>query len=262
MSGKNMNKSNMPKISIITPTYNSEDTLGGTINALLRQSFSDFEYIVIDGASKDQTLEKIKSYIPEFEKKGVAVRIFSEPDKGVYDAMNKGISFANGELIGITNSDDWYEDNALEVMWDRYSDGKVDKANSMIYGIERVWKGDKIFNLQRRGASFITESVLPHSTFFVAKAVYDKYGAFDLSVRVLADYDFICRCVSQGVKLEEVDIVISNFRLGGISSSYFDFYSDYYNIQHKYGFISDKKYKELRVGLKVKKIMNKILKRW
>lgn len=252
----------MPKVSVITPTYNSENTLHGTVDALLRQTFSDFEYIIIDGVSKDKTLDKIRSYIPAFEKKGVTVRIVSEPDKGVYDAMNKGISLAKGELIGINNSDDWYEDNALEVMWNKFNDGKVDQANSMIYGIERVWKDDRIFMLQRRGASFISESVLPHSTFFVSKSVYEKYGAFDLSVRVLADYDFICRCVSQGVKLEEVDVVISNFRLGGISSSYFDFYEDYYKIQHKYGFINDKKYKEFRYILGFKKIINKVIKKW
>lgn len=252
----------MPKISIITPTYNSGNTIHGTIEALLGQTFSDFEYIVIDGVSKDNTLDKIKTYIPRFEAKGVVVRIISEPDKGVYDAMNKGIALAEGELVGITNSDDWYENNALEVMWDKFTNGKVNKANSMIYGIERVWKDDRIFNVQRRGASFLSESVLPHSTFFVSKAVYDRFGAFDLSIRVLADYDFICRCASQGVDMEEVDVVISNFRLGGISSSYFDFYSDFYKIKHKYGFISDKKYKELNTLLKVKKMINKIVKRW
>lgn len=252
----------MPKISVITPTYNSESTIEGTIEALLRQTFSDFEYIIIDGVSTDSTIDKIKSYIPRFEKKGVAVRIVSEPDKGVYDAMNKGISLAQGELVGITNSDDWYEDNALEVMWSKYSESATDGDNCMIYGIERVWKDDKIFNVQRRGAAYISESVLPHSTFFVAKGVYDKYGAFDLGVKVLADYDFICRCVTQGVALEEVDVVISNFRLGGISSSYFDFYSDYFMIKHKYGFISDKKYRELKAVLKLKKLINKVVKRW
>lgn len=251
-----------PKISVITPTYNSENTIDGTIKALLNQTFSDFEYIIIDGVSKDGTIEKIKSYVPAFNQKGVTVKIVSEPDCGVYDAMNKGIRLVDGELVGITNSDDWYEDNALEVMWNKFTDGKVDRKNSMIYGIERVWKDDKIFNVQRRGASFISESVLPHSTFFVAKAVYDKHGAFDLGVKVLADYDFICRCVSMGVKLEEVDVVISNFRLGGISSSYFDFYSDYYRIQYKYDFINKKKYKELMFVLRTKKLMSKVIKRW
>lgn len=252
----------MPKISIITPTYNSEKTIDGTINALLNQSFNDFEYIIIDGMSKDNTIIEIEKYIPSFNAKGVSVTIISEPDKGVYDAMNKGISFAKGDLVGITNSDDWYENNTLELVWNRYSEPNIDRDNSMVYGIERVWKDDKIFNVQRRGASFISESVLPHSAFFVAKKVYEKYGAFDLNVKVLADYDFICRCVSKGVKLVELDVVVSNFRLGGISSSYFDFYLDFYNIKHKYGFISDRKYKELKFVLKIKDLINKVIKRW
>ncbi len=252
----------MPKISIITPTYNSEKTLDKTIDVLLNQTFSDFEYIVIDGFSKDKTIDKLKSYIPQFEEKGVTVTIVSERDNGVYDAMNKGIALAKGELVGITNSDDWYELNALEVMWDKYTNGKVDKANCMIYGIERVWKDGHVYNLQRRGASFLSEGVMPHSTFFVAKEVYNKYGAFDLSVKVLADYDFISRCVNQGVKLEEVDTVISNFQLGGISSSYFAFYSDYYSIQRKYNYITEKRYKELMLVLKIKKLVNKVVKRW
>lgn len=252
----------MPKISIITPTYNSEKTLDRTINALLNQTFSDFEYIVIDGLSKDGTVDRLKSYIPQFEEKGVSVTIVSERDNGVYDAMNKGIAMARGELVGITNSDDWYELNALEVMWNRYNDGVVDRTNSMLYGIERVWKNGLVYNLQRRGAAFLSEGVMPHSTFFVANEVYKKYGAFDLSVKVLADYDFISRCVSKGVKLEGVDTVISNFQLGGISSSYFAFYSDYYNIQRKYNYITEKRYKELMFVLKIKKLINKAIKRW
>ena len=252
----------MPQISIITPTYNSGETINETIEALLRQDFSDFEYIVIDGLSKDDTVKRIESFIPRFKAKGVQVTIVSERDNGVYDAMNKGIALAKGELIGITNSNDWYEDNALSIMWNKFTDGKVDRNNAMIYGIERVWKDDKVYNLQRRGATFINEGVLPHSTTFVSRAVYQKHGAFDLTVKILADYDFMSRCFTQGVKLEEVDVVISNFRLGGISSSYFDFYADYYKIQHKYGFITDKRYKELMFVLRLKKQINKVFRRW
>lgn len=252
----------MPKISIITPTYNSEKTLDRTIKALLDQTFSDFEYIVIDGASKDGTVAKIESFIPAFEKKGVKVTIVSEPDKGVYDAMNKGVSLAKGLLVGITNSDDWYEDNALEVMWAKFTDGTVDQSNCMLYGIERQWKDDKVYQVHRKGADFVGEGTLPHATFFVAKEVYNKYGAFDLSIRVLADYDFYCRALRDGAKLYGIDVVISNFRLGGISSSYFDYYEDFHSLQLKYGFITDKRYKEIKFVLKIKKIVNKVLKRW
>lgn len=250
----------MPKISVITPTYNSAKTIEGTIKALLHQSFFDFEYIIIDGLSKDNTLDIIKSYISQFEDKGVSVRIVSEADKGVYDAMNKGIALAEGELIGINNSDDWYEDHALEMMWSHFKASEC--HNSMLYGMERLWKDGKIYNVQRRGAAFLSEGSMPHSTFFVPKSVYQKYGAFDLSVKVLADYDFICRCVSQGVQLVEIDYIISNFVLGGLSSSYFDYYKDLYTIQHKYGFIPDKKFKEHMFILRVKKAINKVIKRW
>lgn len=252
----------MPKISIITPTFNSANTLDGTINALLRQTFLDFEYIVIDGASKDGTIDRIKSFATQFEQKGIELTIISEPDKGVYDAMNKGISLASGKLIGITNSDDWYEDDALEIMWEKFTDGTVDQNSSMLFGIERQWKDGNIYMVYRRGEAYISEGVLPHATFFVSSEVYKKYGAFDLSVPVLADYDFYSRCVRDGAILRGVDRVISNFRLGGISSSFFDFYQDFHAIQLKYGYISRRRYKELMFVLKLKKMINKVLKRW
>lgn len=252
----------MPKISIITPTFNSDKTLDKTVNALLRQTFSDFEYIIIDGASKDSTVEKVKSFIPAFEEKGVEVRIISEKDNGVYDAMNKGIKLAKGQLIGITNSDDWYEDCALEVMWSKFTDGSVDQTKCMLYGIERQWKDNQIYMVHRRGEAYISEGVLPHATFFVSREVYEKHGAFDLTIPVLADYDFYSRCLRDGATLDGIDVVISNFRLGGISSSFFAFYEDYYNIQLKYGYITKKHYRELMFGLKVKKMLNKVLKRW
>ena len=244
------------RISVITVCRNAMNEWPSLSANVLSAMGPRDEWVVQDGASTDGSAECVRG-LADSRVKGESC-----PDGGIYDAMNKGISLASGKLIGITNSDDWYEDNTLEVVWNKFSDGVVDQSNSMIYGIERVWKDDKIFNVQRRGASFISESVLPHSTFFVSKEVYNKYGAFDLSIKVLADYDFICRCVSKGVKLEEVDVVISNFRLGGISSSYFDFYSDYYMIQHKYGFISDKKYKEYKCILNLKKIINRFMKKW
>lgn len=252
----------MAKISIITPTYNSEKTLDRTIEALLNQTFTDFEYIVIDGASKDGTVARIKSFIPAFEQKGVTVTIISEPDKGVYDAMNKGIALAKGQLVGITNSDDWYENDSLEIMWEQYLNAGNEASNCMFYGIERQWKDDKVYMVYRRGADYLGEGTLPHATFFVAKEVYNKYGAFDLSIKVLADYDFYCRCVSDGAKLYGVDSVISNFRLGGISSSFFAYYEDFHQLQKKYNFITPKRYKEIMFVLKLKKFLNKFIRRW
>lgn len=252
-----------PKITIITPTYNSENLIGNTIEALINQSFSDFEYIVIDGKSTDGTLAKITSYLPLFHQKGVNVTVVSEKDKGVYDAMNKGIALAKGTLIGITNSDDWYEPNALELMWQQYTSISDDmRDNTIYYGIERQWKDNKVYQVHRRGADFVSEGTLPHATFFVPKIVYNKYGVFDLSIRVLADYDFYSRCYTKGCQLYGIDAVISNFRLGGLSSSFFDYYTDFHSIQLKYGFISKKYYRNKALVLKTKKMLNSVLNWW
>lgn len=251
----------MPKITVVTPTYNSEKTIKDTLEALLRQSFSDFEYIVIDGASKDNTVNIIESYRQKFADKGVPVTIVSEPDKGVYDAMNKGINLAKGELIGLNNSDDWYEDHTLELIWTRFTQPDIDKNNTMIYGIERVWKNDKVQSLQCRGADFISEGVMPHCTFFVPKTVYEAHGVFDLSIRILADHDFLSRCSTEGVRFVRLDAVLSNFRLGGLSSSsYFDFYLEYFMVQRKRNYISEKEYKRIVFKLKAKRFIEKISK--
>lgn len=247
----------MPKISIITPTYNSSKTIKYTLEGLLAQTFSDFEYIVIDGDSKDDTISIIESYLPKFTEKGISVTIISEKDKGVYDAMNKGILKTQGILIGINNSDDWYESNALEIMWNTFSAlSKEEQDNSILYGIEKQWQGDFVFNVARRGADFVSAATLPHSTFFVPKLVYNKFGLFDLNHKILADYDFYSRCYKKGVKLIGIDQLISNYKLGGISSAYFLYYNDFLQIQKKYNFISSSQYKKKKLLLGTKKFFN------
>lgn len=249
----------MPKISVITPTYNSEKTIKDTLEALLRQSFTDFEYIVIDGASKDNTVDIVESYRAKFADKGVIMTVVSEPDKGVYDAMNKGVKLAQGEIIGLNNSDDWYEDDTLALVWDRFTQSDIDRNNTMIYGVERVWKNDKVQSLQCRGADFISEGVMPHCTFFVPKTVYATHGVFDTNIKILADHDFLSRCSSEGVRFVRLDTVLSNFRLGGLSSSsYFDFYLEYFMVQRKRNYISEKEYKKIVLKLKIKRFLDKI----
>ncbi len=104
---------NNKRISIITATYNSQGTLIDTIESVLNQKYSNIEYIIIDGASTDSTLKIIQSYKENFKKADIDFRYISEPDNGIYEAMNKGISMATGEWIGILNSDDWYNDSAV-----------------------------------------------------------------------------------------------------------------------------------------------------
>ena len=119
------------KISILTATYNSEKTLRDTIESVLRQSYREFEYIIIDGGSKDCTLDVIKEYEPQFEGR---LKYISEPDNGIYDAMNKGIRMATGDVVGILNSDDFYtSDDALQKIADAFEHNDIDATYGDIH---------------------------------------------------------------------------------------------------------------------------------
>ena len=108
-------------LSIIIPAYNIESYIGRCLDSLLNQTYENIEYIIVDGASKDKTVDIAESYVPLFEKKeGKSLKIISESDKGMYDALNKGANFAHGELVGQINSDDWYELDAVETMVSLY----------------------------------------------------------------------------------------------------------------------------------------------
>ena len=118
----------MAKISIITIAYNSEKTISRTIESVYNQTYQPYEYIIVDGLSKDSTVEVAKQYEQKFKEKGIIYRIISERDKGLYDAMNKGITMAEGELIGMINSDDWYEPDALKEVNEVYEKEHFDTS--------------------------------------------------------------------------------------------------------------------------------------
>ena len=107
-------------VSIITVSFNGEDTIARTIESVLGQTYQNIEYILIDGASTDRTVEIAESFRPRFEEKNMPFTVISEPDKGMYDALNKGTRAAHGELVGQINSDDWYEPDAVETMVNLY----------------------------------------------------------------------------------------------------------------------------------------------
>ena len=102
------------KVTIITVAYNCAETIATAIESVLNQTYQNIEYLVIDGKSKDDTAEIARKYVPQFVEKGMSMKVVSEPDNGMYDALNKGISMASGELIGNINADDWYEPIAVE----------------------------------------------------------------------------------------------------------------------------------------------------
>ncbi|MDO4190908.1 MAG: glycosyltransferase, partial [Bacteroidales bacterium] len=127
---------NTPLVSIITVCFNAEKTIEQTIQSVINQTYSNIEYIIIDGKSTDSTLNIVSKY-----KDNIAT-IISEPDNGIYDAMNKGIKLSSGELIGIINADDWYEKDAVKIMVNKYLSTE-NKDNSLYYGMIRIWKNNK-----------------------------------------------------------------------------------------------------------------------
>lgn len=237
------------KFSIITPCYNSEKTIARTLECICSQTYSDFEYIVIDGASKDRTVEIVESYRSRL---GDRLTVVSEPDKGIYDAMNKGIARARGELVGIVNSDDFYEPDCLQNVAALHDPAAGDYQ--IIYGGMR--------HLDEKGAmrsetffhhDFLRRQMINHPASFVTKALYDRFGAYDTQYRSAADFDFFLKMQKEpAVKFVPTTKVLTNFSSGGMSSSYTGV-KETICIQHKYGIISKKSYLANRVKIWVKK---------
>ncbi len=200
------------KISIITPVFNADKTLEKTILSVINQKIdSELEYIIVDGYSNDGTASIINRYLDK-----ISVFI-SEPDQGVYDAMNKGISCATGDIIGIINADDWYNDGALKVVEDSFSQNP---DISIIYSpIDNYFNG-KYLNTFIPGDldNLIFKFTLNHPSCFLKKSVYEKLGKFDLSYTIAADYDFILRAYHSKFKFKYIaSSTLASYSLNGMS---------------------------------------------
>jgi glycosyltransferase involved in cell wall biosynthesis len=205
------------KISIITPTYNSSKTISDTLNSINGQTYCNIEHIIIDGLSIDNTLEICREISPNS-------KIFSEPDFGIYDAMNKGIKMATGDVITILNSDDFYHDeNVLENIYNVFS---LDNSIDIIYGnllyvsqhnidkIRRDWISEPYYN------NFFEDSkVPPHPTLFLKKELYSTVGLFNLDFNLAADYDFMFRLFKlHNYSSYHINKYLIKMRLGGATS--------------------------------------------
>lgn len=208
----------MPQISIITPSFNSEKTIGTTIESILKQTYFNVEYIIVDGKSTDKTVEIAESYRTALENRGIGYRIISEQDRGIYDAMNKGIHKARGELVGIINSDDWYESNALQTVAETYEKTPFD----MFYADLRIWQEDAQGNLKEKMIKHSRLRKLAvsrdwnHPTTFITKEVYRKYQYKMESVH--DDWDLVLRIRKAGLRIVVLNEVLANFRMGGASN--------------------------------------------
>jgi glycosyltransferase involved in cell wall biosynthesis len=207
-------------ISIITVCYNSASTIRDTFDSVLHQTYSDIEYIVVDGKSTDDTVAIIKEYEPKF---GGRMRWISEPDKGIYDAMNKGIKIATGDLIGIVNSDDFYNDNSvLKTIESIFRDNKID---SLFADVQFI-KGDNPNKIVRYYSSahfnpnkFKYGFMPAHPTFFTYKENYIKYGLYKTDYKIAADYELLVRFLYvHKLTYTYIPLVIIKMRIGGRST--------------------------------------------
>lgn len=202
-----------PKVSLITVVLNGEAHLEQTIRSVAAQKYPNIEYIIIDGGSTDRTLdiiEKYKSHIDYW---------LSEPDKGIYDAMNKGIKAASGEVIGILNSDDWYENDIIEWVVEIF---EVSGADAVHGAMEIIQEDSKpmIKPAPQNLNGFAKGMLLNHPTIFAKKTLYDKYGLFDIDYKIASDWEMMLRWWLDDVKFYADDRVFSHFRMGGTSSTH------------------------------------------
>lgn len=187
-------------ISIITTTYNSGKTLRDTMESVLHQTYFDFEYIIKDGGSKDNTLDIVKELSPKFGKK---LKVISESDGGIYDAMNKGIEAATGDIIGLLNSDDFYTSNdVLQIIAEVFN---TDNRLDAVYGDVHYVRDDNLTRCVRYYSSelfrrqYMRLGFMPaHPSFYCKKSIYDKYGFFDTSFKIAADFENLLRLIFIG----------------------------------------------------------------
>ena len=203
------------KISVITVCYNSASTICDTFESILNQTYSDIDYVVVDGNSNDETVSIIREYEQKFNGR---MRWISEPDEGLYDAMNKGIKMASGGIIGILNSDDCYaSDDVLAQVVDTISSKKIESC----YGNLLYVKKNKPYRYWRSGPqkSFIYGWMLPHPTFFVKRKIYEKFGLFRLDCGINADYELMLRFLEiNNISTEWIDKVLVLMNAGGKSN--------------------------------------------
>jgi glycosyltransferase involved in cell wall biosynthesis len=205
-----MKEENKPLITIVTVCLNSEKHIEQAIKSVIKQNYENIEYIIIDGGSTDKTLDIIKKY----EK--YITKWISEPDNSIYDAMNKGIDMANGELIGFLNSDDFYFPNALNEISIKY---KEKKADVLVGRLVLTNKESQVIETISCDVSRIKDNDFNfiHPSTFVKTKLMKKYK-FDTKYKIASDYKFLLKLFLKNYKFVNIDYDITNFREGGASS--------------------------------------------
>lgn len=207
------------KISLITTTYNSAETLRSTFDSVLAQTHTNIEYLVIDGASKDKTVDIIKEYEPKFCGR---MRWISEPDKGLYDAMNKGITMATGDVVGILNSDDFF--TTIDIL-KQVADAFTQDIDAVYGDIHFVRPADlnkcvRYYSSRNFRPWALRFGYMPaHPSFYARKAVFEKNGIYSLNYRLAADYEMMVRLLYKAkIRYRYLPIDMVTMRTGGVST--------------------------------------------
>lgn len=224
-----------PLFTIITVCYNSSRTIATAIESVLNQDYDDYEYLIIDGGSTDGTIDIIGSFRNRFNGR---LKLVSENDKGIYDAMNKGIAMARGTLIGLVNSDDYYEPCALKHVREAYDGYEY----SIIYGMVRTIKEGRESGVYLKNHQFIEDDMIAHPSCFISKKIYDEFGGYSLEYPCSADYEFFLRIRNeQKIKYYPIYEIISNFSIDGASGQTKG-YMDTMRLKKNYGLIGGFQY--------------------
>ncbi len=209
------------KISIITATYNSAETLRDTMESLLKQTYDNYEYIVVDGNSKDETMDLVREYEPRFEGR---MRWISESDKGLYDAMNKGLKMAQGDVVGLLNSDDFYTSNdVLEQIVRTLSDEKADAVYGDVHYVNanNLQRCVRYYSSKDFRRSWMRLGFMPaHPSFYCRRDLYLKHGLFDTSYKVAADFEQLLRLIYvNNIRTCYLQKDFVTMRTGGVSNA-------------------------------------------
>lgn len=209
------------KVSIITATYNSSAHIADCVKSVNDQTYRDIEHIIVDGASKDNTLEIVKNMPSRVAK------IVSEPDKGIYDAMNKGIQAATGDVIGILNSDDFFtSDDVIETVVMSFKKDNIDALYGDVHFVspDNISKTVRYYSSSVFKPSLFRFGLMPaHPSFYMKKECYEKYGLYALDYKIASDYDLLIRYLYKekiNYKYLKKDFV--TMRTGGISTENFN----------------------------------------
>lgn len=209
------------RISLVTVTYQASATIEDTIKSVLMQDYPDIEYIVIDGGSKDNTVNILKHYEKEFKGK---MRWISEPDNGLYDAMNKGIKMATGEVVGIINADDFYHHvNAISKIAEQFEKDDIDAVYADVVFVRpaNLNKVARYYSSRNFKLSKFRFGFMPaHPTFFTKRKFFEEYGYYKTDYGISADYELLIRFLySHKLRSKYIPMDLLTMRIGGKSSA-------------------------------------------